>query len=606
MANEITGASLSPIYQRLNDAPEYHPLGADTFSDWSLEAGDIVTVSREGKEYKSPVHSSRMVWKGGAPTVTLNATGNEKRSTIAKAAKKKFMRSGLRNSENAFKSIISSYNEMTAGLELASSSAALYVENRYKQMKAGLDLTSSSASLYVDSKYNQMKAGLDLTSSSAALYVENRYKQMKAGLDLTSSSASLYVDSKYNQMKAGLDLTSSSASLYVDNKYDQLKAGLDLTSSSASLYVDNKYDQLKAGLALTSSTAALYVQDTAAGLEGKIYVESGKTSMVTTLTDNRTVLSFPKFIYFPLTGDANYLYLDLDTKQFWEWNGSSYQQAAGPGAVINAASIVTSINEAGESEARIDANKVYIGDDKSTTIISGKLNTSELTTQKITTLLANAATVNVQRLNANTITFMPPGSSESVGVQTAIKEVQISGPTNNVYKLQYKTFYHTEWQDAGNFSRATSLSGTWSGTQYTVTASPQGDTDSVLISYRSNAYQNEYFFEGVYMKPGGSQWITIPQSSLDYKMALNGNSNGSSVILVRNDGSALPATWLTPRFPITITVPDLEIYTSDRVPSGSTNLSKLRNNFIQAQEDSDYVIFKVNASGVTRTFYMEP
>ena len=73
MANNISGASLNPIYQRLHDAPQYHPLEADTFADWSMEAGDIVTVSRDGKSYDSPVHSSTVTWKKGQQ-VTVSST----------------------------------------------------------------------------------------------------------------------------------------------------------------------------------------------------------------------------------------------------------------------------------------------------------------------------------------------------------------------------------------------------------------------------------------------------------------------------------------------------------------------------------------------------
>ena len=220
MATRITGASLDPILTRLNGVDNYHPLNADTFSDWSIEAGDLVTVSRNGVNYKSPVHTSTMTWKGTTPQVQIRSSGKESRDAVSIASRKKYGKGSgaMLNSQQAYRDITTSYNNMKAGLILASSSAALYVEDMYNQMKSGLDLTSSSASLYVEDRYNQMKAGLDLTSSSASLYVEDRYNQMKSGLDLTSSSAALYVDSKYNQMKSGLDVTMSSATLYAQSR----------------------------------------------------------------------------------------------------------------------------------------------------------------------------------------------------------------------------------------------------------------------------------------------------------------------------------------------------------------------------------------------------
>ena len=93
MAGEISGASLQPIYQRMNAAPQYHPLEADTFADWTVEAGDVVTISRGSTDYQSPVHSSVMVWRG-SPQVTLSATGNEQRKAISKVSKEKYARGG--------------------------------------------------------------------------------------------------------------------------------------------------------------------------------------------------------------------------------------------------------------------------------------------------------------------------------------------------------------------------------------------------------------------------------------------------------------------------------------------------------------------------------
>lgn len=70
------------------------------------------------------------------------------------------------------------------------------------------------------------------------------------------------------------------------------------------------------------------------------------------------------------------------------------------GNFIKAAEIATSINEAGEGVATIDADKVMIGNEKSTTVIAGKLTASDITANflqakisDITLLTVNALTV---------------------------------------------------------------------------------------------------------------------------------------------------------------------------------------------------------------------
>ena len=434
---DVTGASLAPIYSRLNSAPNYHPLEADTFADWSLEAGDMVTVTRDNSSYESPVHSSTVTWKKGAQ-VSISSTGNESREAISKVSNKKYTSGSgsLRSTENAYYAIETSYNDMKSGLILASSSASLYVEQAYGRMKAGLDLTSSSAALYVDNKYTQMSAGLKLTSSSAALYVDNKYAQMSSGLKLTSSSAALYVDSKYNQMSAGLRLTSSSAALYVNSKYDQMKAGLNLTSSSAALYVNSKYDQMKSGLFLTSSSAALYVDSKYNAMKSGI----------------------------ALTSSSAALYASSAT---------------------NAAQIVARINDSsGQSEIEINADKIYqLGQTIANTITADYINT------KVETL----ATLNAKNISCNSITagtniYGPNGLSLYTN---GLWNVTLSGPTNNVYTLKQTTLNGTE-TTIGTFSRAVaSWTMGWSSGTFTAKANPQDQSCTTTIVQGTPSWDNK-------------------------------------------------------------------------------------------------------------------
>ena len=616
MAN-VTGANLTPIYNQLRSAPEYHPLEANTFADWSVEAGDIVTVTRDGRSYKSPVHSQTTNWNK-KQRVSVSSTGNEKRESVSKTSQRKFGRvgSGLRASQESYTHIVTSYNQMTAGLELASSSAALYVDNKYSQMRAGLNLTSSSASLYVDNKYSQMKAGLDLTSSSASLYVDNKYSQMRAGLDLTSSSASLYVDNKYTQMSSGLKLTSSSAALYVDNKYTQMSSGLKLTSSSAALYVDNKYTQMSSGLKLSSSSAALYVDNRytqmSSGLKltsssAALYVDNRYTQMSSGLkltsssaalyVDNRytqmssglkltsssaalyvdnkytqmssglkltsssaalyvdnkytqmssglKLTSSSAALYvdnkytqmssgLKLTSSSAALYVDnkytqmssglklssssaalyVDNKYTQMSSGlnltsssaalyvdSKYNQmkaglditsssaAMYARSAENAAEIVARINEDGEGEIRLDANHVYIGNDKSTTVINGKLTAADITSDFLSTRIAKISMLNVKAISSTGNIAVSNGyimapnyyigtAGNARNLAGGIWTLNIKDNGNNTYTLQKMDWDDEDWVDVGTFSRATSttLSGSWSGSgTLTVTASPQGE-----------------------------------------------------------------------------------------------------------------------------------
>ena len=216
MAN-VTGGSLTPIYNRLNGVDRSHPFEANVFADPSTEAGDVVTITRDDTSYVSPIDTMSYTWRKGI-TATVRKGGDEKMPTISKMSSRKF-RGGsgsLRNQYYWGMTIVDQYHQLQSGIELTGSTASLYVQSLYNQMKAGLDLTSSSAALYVNGLYNQMKAGLALTSSSAAVYVRDLYNQMQSGLALTSSSFVVYAGSADNAARIVGEINANGSTLCVD------------------------------------------------------------------------------------------------------------------------------------------------------------------------------------------------------------------------------------------------------------------------------------------------------------------------------------------------------------------------------------------------------
>ena len=153
--------------------------------------------------------------------------------------------------------------------------------------------------------------------------------------------------------------------------------------------------------------------------------------------------------------------------------------------VIKAASIVTAINDAGESEAHISADKVYIGESKSTTVINGKCSLSDVTASYISGKIATLSRLYCPEIEGKiygSSVFVatgttPYGTDTYSNVNTAFCDMQLTfDETTDLYTLQYKAFKDSEWQDIGTFERAastdTTLSGGWSGTTYKVTATP--------------------------------------------------------------------------------------------------------------------------------------
>lgn len=82
-------AVIENVLAKMQTTPQFRPMSADTFSDWSIEAGDIITVEVDGREETLPVFSSDMEW-GGAAMATLSCSGSQERPTLSKAERQSY------------------------------------------------------------------------------------------------------------------------------------------------------------------------------------------------------------------------------------------------------------------------------------------------------------------------------------------------------------------------------------------------------------------------------------------------------------------------------------------------------------------------------------
>ncbi len=205
-------------------------------------------------------------------------------------------------------------------------------------------------------------------------------------------------------------------------------------------------------------------------------------------------------------------------------------QNVGKDGQVTAASIVLAINNAGESVAHIDANKVYIGNDKSTTVIAGKCELSDVTAQYIAGKIATLSVLNVAAISAtgNIHTsngyIMAPyyylGTTGSArNLASSIWALQIV-QNGNTYTLQAQDYDDTTWVDVGSFSRATTLTGAWSGGRFTASASPQGNTFWTEL------------VQGTSSRDGGT--ITIPVEAIDKDSGGTQYATGRNVYVTLN------------------------------------------------------------------------
>ena len=118
--------AIGNIYNRLADStstPTFHPASADLFTDWNVQAGDVVTVKSDSESYQVPVYSMKMRWSG-APRVLVESTGNPEREPLPAIKRREYSANSTNYKEQkALKSGV-------AGINNTMQNAGLYVNDQ--------------------------------------------------------------------------------------------------------------------------------------------------------------------------------------------------------------------------------------------------------------------------------------------------------------------------------------------------------------------------------------------------------------------------------------------------------------------------------------------
>lgn len=422
----MSNASLGKVYERLNGVAQYHPFSATTFADWASEAGDTVTISRDGTSYSSPVHKQSLVWRG-KHELSMESTGTRERTAIERISNTK---------ETTTSSGVSSSRSVTGGA--GSSIKALQYDFYDPEGKY-------ESQLYMD---------------------EQRFTTIftKTGIDGLPEGTSL--STMINQNAEQISLEAIRA-------YEQetlLSGRITVEANRITQEVtnrENKDNELQGKITVEANRITQEVTDRRGDVEalsGRIIVQANRiTQEVTDRTNADSTLSGR------ITVEAGKITQIVD--------------AVGADGQVTAASIVLAINEStGSSEAKIDADHVYIGSSKSTTVINGKLDASDLTAARVQSLIGSVAQLDVNGLNVIGDAYIRNAGGNQQNVSAGIWDLNIS-QSGNTYTLQRKRFQDSDWTDVGSFSRAVSSWSVGGGSgKVNVTANPQSQTKSVPVS----------------------------------------------------------------------------------------------------------------------------
>ena len=445
----VTGASLSGIYDRLNNSST-RPMSASTFSDWSLEAGDRVTLTRDGQTYQGTVHNSSMSWKGKTPTVEINSTGNEKRDAVSKAEKKKYNRGGggVRNDEKMYQ----------------------YEVNQDHLLYEVYDKDGRLSKLQVT-----------VNGLFHEVYDTNgRFSQL-----------------------------SNTVSGLRHEVYD--------TDGRFSL-LTNTVDGLRHEVYDTNGRFSL-LTNTVDGLRHEVYDTNGSFSLLSNTVDGL------KHEVYDSDGTVSYL---MNTARGFETRISKVVDANG---TIKSASIATAINGS-SSEVYISADHVKVtGNLMISALMSGDGSGNLIVANNI-----YAGLNGVNYIQGKTLRLVGASSSQGADVQTLaagdikdmIIKAYVSGNTLQLWKHGDSTTGDPTW----TFNKAVSLSGGWTGTTYSVSATAgvingTPPSTSVYLTVEGSPNPNSTIYAKVYKDNPSVAANNITSS----KMVLQENAGSKTVIL---------------------------------------------------------------------------
>lgn len=89
-SEEETLLRSQPVASRLFAFAEYIPITTRCMCDWSIQAGDIITLTLFGNTYEFPVFQQKIQWSGKSVRVNYENTGNETRSVMSAENRKSF------------------------------------------------------------------------------------------------------------------------------------------------------------------------------------------------------------------------------------------------------------------------------------------------------------------------------------------------------------------------------------------------------------------------------------------------------------------------------------------------------------------------------------
>lgn len=226
------------IYNRLASAPTFHPAGADLFTDWNLQAGDVVTVKSGTDSYSVPIYNMRLHWAGDSK-IDVESTGNPEREPLP-AIKRREYASGA-SAYGGIKSLGGALATATSVLrsEISSSNSLIYtvVQQTETELRAEMhniesdmqgEIVATAQALHIEysTANSQIYSTINITATSLRTEYSNAESGLYSSIEQTASQIRTEVHTADYAMQSEIVQNASQIALRV--KSSELTTELDI------------------------------------------------------------------------------------------------------------------------------------------------------------------------------------------------------------------------------------------------------------------------------------------------------------------------------------------------------------------------------------------
>lgn len=250
---EIT-TKATPIYNILSAFNSYYPVSATLIADWSVQSGDIISITYDSNTYDVPIFQQNLTWRGSYCKSELFSSGNPVRTELSAVNRSEY-RAGrkvhiLENTVDNFTSIISDMQGNLSSLTQTISDLVARVQNAegdISQLSIEANNITTSVSGLNNSLTNVMNDVSSLWTFASTSHVDD---------DGTTVDLSKYI--RFNNGEIVLGVSDSNMKLRLSNAEIDFFSGEDF-DAGATIYA--KFTPQELIDAVIRALSSVYVGD---------------------------------------------------------------------------------------------------------------------------------------------------------------------------------------------------------------------------------------------------------------------------------------------------------------------------------------------------------